>query len=240
MNWPRKKRCSLGKSCAAACINRNLICEIELLGQFQPHFNKLRESVSESGSHLADHLGKNMAAWKTGKALGSAISSYLESRFGIPREISLKLSETAVQGLAAAALDAKNLKTPAEVAKKLLTEMTAALVGKTSHTGAEEFITAREVEGTLSVALPMLAGKFSGLGTALALNKVPSPQKLYNTVVERSGNDINKVKNWMDTSQIKFAEASTPADLLGDLVLLALYTSAGKIKRSKRVSNVTI
>lgn len=230
----------MGKSCAAACINRNLICEIELLGQFQPHFNKLRESVNDHGSHLADHLGKNVAAWKTGKALGLAVSSYLESRFGIPREISLKLSETAVQGLAAAVLDAKNLKTPAQVAKKLVTEMTAALVGKTSHTGAEEFITAREVEGTLSVALPMLAGKFSGLGTALALNKVPSPRRLYDAVVERSGNDLNRVKDWMNPSQVKFAEAPTPADILGDLILLALYASAGKIKKSEKVSHVTI
>lgn len=194
---------------------------------------KAKHFVEKEGGHFADHLGKNVAAWKIGKTLGSLISGYLESRYNIPREISLKLAETAVQGLAATGLDIKNLKSNDELAKKLFTEMAAAFVGKTSHTGVETIVSAKEMSTTLESVLPMLAGKISGLGTSLVSNKLPTPSETLTIIRDRSKEDIGKIRNFLEKS-ISFAESSQEnlVEILGDFTLLVLVSLMGKLRNA--------
>lgn len=182
---------------------------------------KIRDEVSEKGAGVADHIGKNVAAWKTGKVLGGLVSSYLESRYGIPRDLSIKLSETAIQGLAATGLDIKHIKNADDFSKKLFAELAAAFIGKTSHAGAELFISAKEVSTIVETSLPILAGKVSGIGTSILANKLPTPGELLATVQQRSQADIAKLQSFVKP-YANFAEMDDIAEILGDFTLVAL------------------
>lgn len=219
---PFRKRCTKGKPCSAACIQKSDICQVELSDGPQNLIRRANDYIRANSKTLADHVGKGAAAWKTGKVLGTAISSYLESRYGIPRETSIKLAETAVQGIMATALDFKHLGNGGDLARKLTTELAAAFIGKTSHAGMEGFLSTKEIESTLNTALPVLAGKVSGLGTAIAASKVPSPAKLARLIVERSESDILKLKQLIKPNELKFEESTFPIDTLGDITLIAL------------------
>jgi hypothetical protein len=155
--------------------------------------------------------------------LGTAISAYLENRYGIPREASIKLAETAVQGITATALDLKNIRDSDQFAKKLFSEIAAAFVGKTAHAGAESFLATKEIETTLNTVLPVLAGKLSGIGTAVTTSKVPGPRTLFNQLVKRSQDDINKLRQLVKPIETEFKETTFSVDYLGDLTILALY-----------------
>lgn len=221
-DW-RRKRCSVGKACSAACIQRTKVCLLGLPEQSQGFLGKARNYVTANSSHLADHLGKGLTAWKTGKVLGTAVSSYLESRYNIPRELSQKLSETVIQGLAATAFDVKNLSNSGAFVRKLTTEIAAAFVGKSSHSGVESYISSKEVESVLGAALPVLAGKLSGIGTAVLTSRIPSPRQMLEAASKRSAEDIAKVKQLLEPRQLNFKELTFPVDLLGDLAIIALY-----------------
>lgn len=222
-------RCSKGKSCSAACIQRVKVCRVELPDASKSLIQKAQNYISSNSKTLADHIGKGAAAWKTGKILGNAISAYLENRYGIPRETSIKLSETAVQGIMATALDFKHLKNSSDFTKKLTSEIAAAFIGKTSHSGMEGFLEAKKIESTLNTVLPVLAGKVSGLGTAVATSKLPKPSTLLSMVVERSKEDIEKVRRVINPNQLGFSEGSPPPiGILGDLTLIALYMTFKK------------
>lgn len=221
----RKRKCFKGKPCSATCIQRSKVCRVELAAGPQNLIKKAHDYIKANSKTLADHVGKGAAAWKTGKVLGTAISSYLENRYGIPRETSIKLAETAVQGIMATALDFKHLGNSRDLARKLTTEIAAAFIGKTSHAGMESFLSAKEIESALNTALPILAGKVSGIGTAIAASKVPSPAKLARLIVERSESDILKLKQLIKPNELKFEESTFPIDTLGDITLIALNLS---------------
>jgi hypothetical protein len=219
----RDSNCSKGKPCSAACIQKVKVCRVEFPAAPQSFVSKARDSISAHSKELADHLGKGVAAWKAGKLLGAAISVYLENRYGIPRETSIKLAETAVQGIAATTLDVKNIRNVDQFSKKLLSEVAAAFVGKTAHAGAEGFLAAKEIESTLSTVLPVLAGKLSGIGTAVTTSKVPGPRELFNQLATRSKADIDKLRKLVNPTKLNFKEPTFPTDYLGDLTILALY-----------------
>lgn len=230
-----KGRCFKGKPCSAACIRRDFHCRADFPNFLTKGLKSLRDEVSSKGVDVADHIGKNVAAWKTGKVLGGLVSSYLESTYGIPRELSTKLSETAIQGLAATGLDLKHLKNTDEVAKKLFTELAAAFIGKTSHSGAEMFISAKEVSTIVETAMPVLAGKFSGIATSLLANKLPTPSELVSIVKERSKEDMARVQFFL-RPYVSFSEGprgnmAEVAQILGDMVLLVLLGVKGKLDR---------
>lgn len=229
------KNCPIGKACSAACINRHLVCRVELSKPLSSVVGNAKSFISDKGGHLADHLGKNIVAWKTGKVLGGLISGYLESRYNIPREISIKLAETAVQGLANTGLDIKNVSTKGELAKKLVTEIAAAFVGKSAHSGAETFVSAKEMSASLEAALPVLAGKFSGLSTSLLANKLPTMKEVVSMVSERSERDINTVRQFLKKSATtNFSEVGRKLEeVIGDITLLTLLPLMGKIKSSQ-------
>lgn len=230
-------RCSKGKPCSAACINRNLFCKAGLPDFLSKGLTAVRNEVESKGKDVADHLGKNVAAWKTGKVLGGLVSSYLEGRYGIPRESSVKLAETAIQALAATGLDAKHLKNTDEFSKKLFAELAAAFIGKTSHAGAELFISAKEVSTIVETSLPILAGKVSGIGTSLLANRLPTPSELLTIVQERSRADMEKVQGFL-RPYVSFAESLNEmdkvAEVLGDVTLLALLGVKSKIDNSNK------
>lgn len=227
-------RCFKGKPCSFACINRNYLCKFDIAEYLGGQLKRMRDEVSEKGVGIADHIGKGVAAWKTGKVLGGLVSSYLESRYGIPRELSSKLSETAIQGLTATGLDFKHLKNPDEFSKKLFAELAAAFIGKTSHAGAELFISAREVSTIVETALPVLAGKVSGISTAMAASKLPTPGELLSMVQERSQSDIQKVQSFL-RPYTNFAEVDDIAEILGDLTLIVLLGVKSRMDNKKLV-----
>lgn len=219
----KDSNCSKGKPCSAACIQRTKVCRVELPLVLQNFISKARETISANSKHVADHVGKGMTAWKTGKVVGTAISSYLENRYGLPRETSLKLAEVAVQGITATALDIKAIKNTDQFAKKLVSELVAAFVGKTSHAGVESFLASKEVETTLNTVLPILAGKISGIGATITASKLPNPRSLFNQLVSRSNEDISKIRNLIQPTGINFQEPAFPVSVMGDLTLVALY-----------------
>lgn len=232
MSSSDRGRCSKGKPCSSACINRDYLCRFDLVSRLKEPLNRISKEVSEKGADVADHIGKNVAAWKTGKVLGGLVSSYLESRYGIPRDLSIKLSETAIQGLAATGLDAKHLRNADEFSKKLFAELAAAFIGKTSHAGAELFISAKEVSTIVETALPVLAGKISGIGTSMLANKLPTPKEILSIVQERSAADTNRLLAFL-RPYTNFAEIGEVAEVLGDLTILALVGVKGKLDKGK-------
>lgn len=229
------RECPKGKPCSAACISKTYLCKADFPSPVGNLLGKAKGFVEKEGGHLADHIGKNVAAWKAGKTLGSLVSSYLESRYGIPREMSGKISETVIQGLAATGLDIKNLKNADEVAKKLFTEMAAAFIGKTSHTGVETIVSAKELSATLESALPILAGKISGIGTSILSNRLPTPKEALNIITSRSREDVAKVRSFLTRgAQVNFTEFSSEeklAEFLGDFALVVLVSLKGKIAK---------
>lgn len=230
------RNCDKGKPCLAACIRKSFICWADLADSISNLTGKTRDYVKKEGGHVADHIGKNVAAWKTGKVLGGLISGYLESRYNIPREISIKLAETAVQGLAATGLDIKNLKSNDALLKKLFAETAAAFVGKTSHTGVETIVSAKEMSATLESILPMLAGKVSGLGTALLSNKLPTPKETLEIISSRSKEDIDKIRNFLENQKVlNFSDSSNIKieEIIGDITLMVLVSLMGKNSKYK-------
>lgn len=232
MAFSDRGRCSKGKPCSAACVSRDYICRSDLATKVKDPLSKIVQGISEKGADVADHIGKGMAAWKTGKVLGGLVSSYLESRYGIPRDLSIKLSETAIQGLTATGLDIKHLRNADEFSKKLFAELAAAFIGKTSHAGAEVFLSAKEVSTVVETALPVLAGKVSGIGTAMLANRLPTPKELLTIVQERSVVDIGKVQSFL-RPYVSFTEMEDVAEVLGDFTILALLGVKGKLDREK-------
>lgn len=232
MSLSDRGRCSKGKPCSAACINKDYKCRFNLVSRLREPLKKIAQEVNEKGADVADHIGKNVAAWKTGKVLGGLVSTYLESRYGIPRELSVKLSETAIQGLAATGLDFKHLRNTDEFSKKLFTELAAAFIGKTSHAGAEVFISAKEVSTIVESALPILAGKISGIGTSVVANKLPSPGELLSIIQERSQADLAKLQSFLKPFT-NFSEIDEVSQVLGDITLIALLGVKSRISKPR-------
>lgn len=225
----RENFCSRGKPCLASCINKNYLCKVYLPSE-PSILAKMSKTLSERGSDIADHLGKNIAAWKAGKVFGQSLSAYLESVYGIPREISSKLSETAIQAIVATGLDAAHTKSADQFLKKFITEMAAAYIGKTSHVGVETIVSSKDISTVLESALPALAGKFSGLSVSIAANRLPSPGEVVNAVRKRSESDIKLLQGFVGRVSENFAESSKVESIVGDLLLLTLLLVKGKNK----------
>lgn len=188
-----------------------------------PDWKQCRKEVVK---HSAEHLAQAMAAWKTGKVLGSVISGALESRYGVPREVSSKVAESAVQALTATALSAKQLRDADDVLKKVVLEFSAAFVGKAAHEGAENFLASANVQASLERALPILAGKFAGLGTAFAGGKVPSATAMAKMVMERSRADTGKLVGLIRGAKFaNFSESVPSEEFMADLSMLLLLRS---------------
>lgn len=228
----RRIRCRFGKSCSKSCIRRKYVCRKEFPKDTDSSVSRIRGFLRKESASIADHIGKNVAAWKAGKVLGQAVSAYLESQYGISRELSSRLSETVVQGLVATGLDSANLKSGGELMKKLLIETTAAFIGKSSHTGVERFVSAKEVNSMIETALPAIAGKVSGFGVAAVAGKIPSPAEIGSLIRKRSAQDVDKLKRFISPLASNFGELEDVSSLLGDLSVLLAIALRGKISRA--------
>lgn len=170
-----------------------------------------------------------MVAWKVGKVLAPAVSAHLESHYGIPRETSAKMAETVIQALAGTALEYKHLRSVDGFVKKLAVEVAAAFVGKTAHGGAEEILSSREVSKVIEGAVPILAGKVSGIATAIAGSKLPSPSQLGSVIAQRSKEDTVKLlKMFRPTLEPQFTEANDLAELIADIAVWGVYLAHNK------------
>lgn len=222
------KRCQKGTPCGGTCIARGRRCKMELHPKAQGAMGKLRDMVKKHGLHTADHVGKGVVSWKAGKVLGGAASAYLESHYGIPREASQKMAETIIQAATMTALEAKHLKSADAFAKKLIVEGAAAFLGKTAHAGAEHALSATEAKKWVETAGPILAGKVTGIGTAIAGGKAPTPAALAQGIVSRAAADTQKLMEMFGRRQMAFAESTGgEAKLIADLAVAALIHAYG-------------
>lgn len=181
--------------------------------------------------HTAEHVAQGVAAWKTGKVLGSAISGALETHYGIPREVSSKLSESVVQAIASTALSAKHLKDVDDVLKKVSVEFLAAFIGKTAHQGTENFLSSQSVQQSLEHALPILSGKFAGIGTSFAGGKVPSAAQLGKMILQRSQADSARLFSIIQGAKVPSFSENFPSEAyLADMSVLLLLAAFVKNK----------
>jgi hypothetical protein len=222
------KRCSVGTSCGSTCISKSDKCK----RVFSRSVGKALESLGRKAPHVAEHVGINIAAWKTGKVLGSMVSSYLESKYGIPTEVSKVAAESVVQGLTATALSAKELKSVSRVANSLLSETAAAFLGKSAHQQAENALASAEMKEILKEALPILSGKVAGTSISLGGQKIPA---LAAKVLQRSGEDIGKLLRFINPASPSFSEEKLPleslSEALGDIGLLTLLKVSDTLER---------
>ena len=194
-----------------------------------PALEKARNFVKEHGAHIAEHGAKGVVAWKAGKVLAPAVSGYLEAHYGIPRESSARMAETVIQAVTATALEAKHIKNADNFVKKLVTETAAAYLGKAAHGGVESALETEHAKNLISTAAPILAGKVTGITTAIAGGKLPTPGQLVQGILERSREDTNKLLDMVRPKQVSFAESDTEAiaKLLGDIAIIALLEAQG-------------
>lgn len=188
-----------------------------------PDWKKCKKDVV---IHAGAHLAQSVAAWKTGKVLGQMVSASLESHYGIPREASEKLSESLIQALAGTALEGKYIQDVDGFFKRLVVEFSAAFIGKTAHQGAESALTSAGIESSIEKALPILAGKFAGISTAIAGGKLPSPVQIGKMLIERSKSDTAKLlRSVKSVPVVSFSEDLPSERYLGDLTLLLYFVS---------------
>lgn len=204
---------------------------LELLWEFKqcgasaiPDHKKCHKKVVDV-KHVAEHVGKGVVAWKTGKVLGTAVSSALESHYGIPREASQKIAETVIQAAMMTALEAKHLKSADQWAKKIVVEAAAAFLGKTAHGAAEHAMSAVEARKIIEQAAPILAGKVTGIGTAVAGGKLPGPGALVKGIISRSVNDTKMLMDMFAHRSPAFAEMDGAGEILAELGLVALIAA---------------
>jgi len=224
-----RKRCTQGKSCAATCISKNKRCKNGFPSKINSSLGKMRDYVKTHGVHIAEHGAKGVVAWKAGKILAPAVSGFLESHYGIPREASAKIAETVIQAVTATALEAKHLQNADVFVKKLITETAAAYLGKTAHGGLETALDAAEAAKYVQLAAPVLAGKVTGISTAVVGGKLPTPGKIVQGILERSREDTNKLLALVKPREMAFAEENLDgvAELLADIAVAALLSMKG-------------
>lgn len=214
-----EKRCSVGVSCGSTCISKSDKCK----RLFSQRVGVALESLGHQLPHIGEHVGINVAAWKTGKVLGSMVSSYLETNYGIPSEASKMVAESIIQGLAATALSAKELKSSSQLANKLLSETAAAFLGKSAHQQMESALSSTQIREILKESLPILSGKVAGTSISLGGQKVPL---LAAKIIQRSGEDIGRLIRTFSSPSPSFSEEhlflARLSETLGDIGLLAL------------------
>lgn len=224
-----KKACKKGKPCGSTCMSMSKTCRVDLPKQVQPFLGKARKFIKDKGLDIAEHGVKGVAAWKTGKLLAPAVSGYLESHYGIPREASTQLAETVIQAVTATALEVSHLKSPSKFMRKLLVETAAAYAGKAAHGGVESAVEAAQARQWIQNAAPLLAGKVTGISTAIAGGKVPPVSELTKGIIERSRADTAKLIDMLRPRQVQFSELDDKriAELLADVAIASLMIAHG-------------
>lgn len=223
MGNPRKK-CSTGKSCSATCISRGYKCEKRLSKEVNRSLTKNSEKLLSVG----EHVGASVTSWKVGKVVGPLVSKYLEIHYGLASESTEKLSETIIQAAIATGLHSRHLRSGEDFVRDLLTEASAAFLGKSAHTGVDSFLSTQESREIVKQALPLLAGKFTGIGAALVGSKLPNMAQVSQIVSSRYKSDLSKIQRLFGVTSDSFSEGLKQdriADLLGDLSILALLVS---------------
>lgn len=220
------RQCLSGKPCGSSCIHKSRKCRKNLTESAQTSLSRARSFLSNL-PELLEHAGSTVAAWKTGKVIAPVVSKYLESAYNIPSEASLMLAETVIQGVTATALSARHLKNREDFVEKLLVETSAAFIGKTAHKGTENAIETAEIRDYLKVAVPLIAGKLSGIGVTLAGSRLSQAREIAKGLVSRSKEDTQKLLTSAQSLTRNFAEPPTIEPgmirLLGDIAAASLY-----------------
>lgn len=202
----KAKRCNKGFSCGSACISRAKKCVVALTKGRDAAVKKTKEKILEHLPHAAEHLAQATIAWKTGKVIGPMISSALETQYGIPQETSRVIAESVVQAAAAVTLGARDIKTMEDLIRKSVVEFSAAFVGKVSHSAAESAIASMGVRQSIEQAVPILAGKISGISVATVGSKLPSISQVSSYISRRYKQDTALLANALNLGKLQFSE----------------------------------
>jgi hypothetical protein len=218
------KRCEIGNSCGSACISRGKECKRTLSVKISTDLSKVKEELP----HLLGHVATGVVAWKTGKVLGTMVSSYLESQYGIPKEASKLASESVIQGLTATALSSKEIKGIKSLATTLLSETAAAVLGKTAHMEAEDALASTELREIIKETIPILSGKITGVSVSMGGKKLPEAAGLASKLVQNSRDNVLRLFQSIRTSSPSFSEETLDlkgiSEFLGDMAVLSLLT----------------
>jgi hypothetical protein len=190
--------------------------------------NKFKDFVKKRGSSLAEHAATGVVAWKTGKVLAPVVSGYLESHYGIPREASGRMAETVIQAVTATALNAKHLNNADKFIKTLLTETAAAYLGKAAHGGVESVMESTQARQIIQQAAPVLAGKITGIATAFAGGKIPSPGEMARIITDHAKQDTQRLMEMLRPQTVGYSEDeeyTNIARLLADVAVAGLVLS---------------
>lgn len=218
------KRCNIGNSCGSACISRGKECKRTLSIKVSADLSKVKEELP----HLVGHVSTGVVAWKTGKVIGPMVSSYLESQYGIPKEVTQLASESVIQGLTATALSSKGFKGLKDLATSLISETAAAILGKTAHMEAEDALSSTELRGIVKESIPIISGKITGVSVSLGGKKLPEAAGLAAKLAQDSRENVLRLFQSVRASSQSFSEDTLDlkgiSEFLGDMAVISLLT----------------
>jgi hypothetical protein len=212
-----------GKPCGGSYISQAYECRVGA----GPEPEKKKHGIGETVKHQGAHLAQSVAAWEVGKVVGGMASQYLESQYGIPAESSKLLAETMVQGTAATALAVATKDVgKKQFLRRAMTEYAAAFLGKSAHGGVETAMSSIQSRAIVEQGAPLIAGKATGLSTAIAGAKVPTVAKMTSTVVSKASEDTMKTIGFLKTHMphLNFAEVVVDREVVEFLTDIFVLT----------------
>lgn len=188
----KKPNCTLGYGCGNTCIDSDLNCTENLSPETSGFMDRMVGAIKkvmpskETLLHEGEHLARNVSSWYVGKALSPPLIA-LATSHGMDPDTAKLAAETALQAVAATAMSMRQAKnrSPEKVAGTLFTEAAAALVGKMTHSGTENLATQLAANERAVQISALLAGKFSGITTAIASEKTGAEGRAGKFVADR-------------------------------------------------------
>lgn len=219
-------KCDKGKSCGATCINGAKECISEIPGKLSASIKVGKKSILDQTRHIAEHLSEAAVAWKIGKTVGPFVSTAIQNKFGIPREVSETVAESLVQALSSVAIQARRIEKADEFVEKLLVEFTAAFAGKVSHSSLDNALSSEQFRQAISTYLPILAGKAAGIGSATVGYRLPAIKSMSRYIAGRYKSDSQLLLNLIQSrGRVSFSESPAPGQSLKELVSLLTVVS---------------
>ena len=194
------------------------------------------QSTAKHLVHSGEHLAQNVVAWKAGKIVGGAIAQAAAAH-GIDPMAAQILSESVVQAGAATAIfhaQSANQGTgsPTQTAAYFVTQISAAILGKVAHHGAEDLLTKFHAEDMYTALGSLMAGKGTGIGVVASANKTKIHEKAIAGLLAKGRHDLNLVTSLFGGKLAKDAGglSGPESDLLWTLTQIAVAMAAWQLK----------
>jgi len=171
----------------------------------QHRWQRVRQAAAgakKKAQHLAvhegDELGRGVTSWKMGKVVGGAVGQMAAAAGADPHTANI-LSETVVQAGTATALYAiqqkrKGKHQSLDTAAYFVSQAAAAYLGKSAHHGADHMLQNMGAEHIHQQVGAIVAGKVTGLGTAVGMMQSGLAHTVVDQIVRRGGHELR----WLD------------------------------------------